>query len=103
MKRKILYFFGIVTASVLLIFFLVPIRLQFGKWGCVTQRGFLSPGETYLDGTRHVFQRGSWHMGDGTRLYGFTYGVKIGRFYFTYGTIHGDPIDPLIEPDDASR
>ena len=49
--------------------------------------------DPYLDGTGRVFQTVSWHLGNATRTWGETYGVKIGRCYVSMGVTH---INPLI-------
>ncbi len=54
--------------------------------------------DQYLDGTGRVFQTGSWHLGNATRTWGETYGVKIGRCYVTMEVTH---INPLVTAREA--
>ncbi len=39
--------------------------------------------DPYLDGSRKLFQKCSWHLGSGTRTWGETYGVKLSRLYLS--------------------
>jgi len=54
--------------------------------------------DPYLDGSRKPFQRCSWHLGNGTRDWGQTYGVKLNRLYFSLEVRH---TDPRITADEA--
>lgn len=52
--------------------------------------GILSPGQTFLDGSRSLLQRISWHMGNGLRTWGTTYGITFARVYVTIQITHVD-------------
>lgn len=54
--------------------------------------------DEYLDGTGHVFQRGSWHLGNALRTRGETYGLKVNRYYLTFCVKH---INPRVSPEEA--
>jgi hypothetical protein len=56
--------------------------------------------DVYLDGSNRMFQKGGWHLGNGTRTWGETYGLKAGRFYLTMGVTH---TNPSITPDEANE
>ncbi len=54
--------------------------------------GLLSTAsDPYLDGSGHVFQRATWHLGNGTRTWGETHGVKIQRCYLSVQVTHLNP------------
>jgi len=51
--------------------------------------GLLRTGqEMFLDGSGDIFQRVDWHLGNGTRTRGETYGMKISRAYLTLSVTH---------------
>ena len=52
----------------------------------------------YLDGSGHVFQNVSWHLGNGTRTTGETYGIKLMRGYFSVQVRH---VNPRVSADEA--
>jgi len=56
--------------------------------------------DEYLDGSNRMFQQGGWHLGNGTRTWGETYGLKVGRFYLTMGVTH---TNPSITADEANE
>ncbi len=45
--------------------------------------GWLAPGDSYLDNSGRIFQKGSYHLGNGLRTTGRTFGVKLGHWYLT--------------------
>src|SRR6478752_7796167 len=53
--------------------------------------GILTKPDDYLDGSNHVFQKGGFHLGNGTHVWGETYGMKVDRFYVTMGVLHTNP------------
>ncbi len=57
-----------------------------------------SVSDPYLDGSRKPFQTCSWHLGNGTRTWGNTYGLKVHRLYFSLEIRH---TNPHITPDEA--
>jgi hypothetical protein len=57
-------------------------------------------GDQFLDGSRRVFQKCSWHLGDGTRTWGETYGVKVSRLYLTVEVKH---TNPRVTPAEAKE
>ena len=59
-----------------------------------------SSTDEYLDGTGHVFQRGSWHLGNALRTRGLTYGIKLNRHYLTFCVKH---INPRVSPKEANE
>jgi hypothetical protein len=54
-------------------------------------RGTLATNDQFLDGSGKMFQRGTWHLGNGTRTWGETYGVNIFRAYVTVQVTHRNP------------
>ena len=65
------------------------------------QGGVLSTAtDDYLDGSGHVFQRGSWHLGNALRTRGETYGIKLNRYYLTLGVKH---VNPRVSPKEANE
>ena len=52
----------------------------------------------FLDGSNGWFQRCSWHLGNGTRTWGETFGVKIRRAYLDVEVVH---LNPIIGPAEA--
>ncbi len=54
--------------------------------------------DPYLDGSGHVFQQISWHLGNATRTRGETYGVKIHRCYLSVFVKH---VNPHVSPAEA--
>jgi hypothetical protein len=57
-----------------------------------------SPKDQYLDGSGRMFQKGSWHLGNATRTWGETYGIKFDRFYLTLSVKH---INSSVSEKDA--
>ena len=54
--------------------------------------GFLPAShDQYLDGSGRVFQKGTWHLGNATRTWGETCGIKIGRGYVGLQVTHVNP------------
>lgn len=53
--------------------------------------GLLPRNDSYLDGTGRVFQKCTWHLGNATRTWGETYGIKVFRLYFSLGVKHTNP------------
>ena len=51
-----------------------------------------------LGGSNKTFQQCSWHLGDGTRTWGETYGLKVRRLYVSMEVEH---INPSITPREA--
>jgi len=70
--------------------------------GCLGFRGGLlaTYSDPYLDGSGKPFQRCSWHLGNGTRTWGETYGVKLGRLFLSMEVRH---TNPRIIPDEAGE
>jgi len=69
---------------------LIAIAVGFlAMFACVHDRLALHCGllpasnDQFLDNSGHFFQRCSWHLGDGTRTSGETFGIKIRRAYVT--------------------
>lgn len=56
--------------------------------------------DPYLDGYRKLFQECSWHIGNATRTWGETYGLKLRRLYVSLEVRH---CNPLITPDEAGE
>ncbi len=56
--------------------------------------------DEYLGGTGRIFQQISWHVGNATRTWGETYGVKLGRVYVSAEVRH---LNPLVKPEDAGE
>jgi len=54
--------------------------------------------DPYLDGSRKPFQKCSWHIGNATRTWGETYGLKLRRLYVSLEVRH---CNPRITPDEA--
>lgn len=54
--------------------------------------------DQYLDGSGRAFQKGSWHLGNGTRTWGETYGFKVGRFYMSMSVKH---VNTTVTPTEA--
>jgi hypothetical protein len=54
--------------------------------------------DQYLDGSGRAFQQCSWHLGNGTRTWGETYGFKVGRFYVSMSVNH---VNPRLTPTEA--
>ena len=84
----LLLFMGITLWTVILYTNHGSVRL-----GC----GTLSPGQTFLDGSRGLVQRTSWHMGNGLRTWGTTYGITFARAYvviqITHVNLHWTPTE----------
>lgn len=53
-----------------------------------------------LDGSRKLFQKCSWHLGNATRTWGETYGLKLRRLYLSLEVRH---TNPRITPDEATE
>ena len=47
-----------------------------------------------------TFQSGSWHFGNGTRTWGETYGIKLGRLYLGIEVKHTNPRISVTEAGD---
>ena len=56
--------------------------------------------DQYLDGSGRAFQKASWHLGNGTRTWGETYGVKVGHFYMSLSVKH---VNPSLTPKQAGE
>jgi hypothetical protein len=54
--------------------------------------------DQYLDGSGRAFQQG--YLGNGTRAWGETYGVKVGRFYMSLSVKH---VNPRVTPKQAAE
>ena len=54
--------------------------------------------DPYLDGSHKLFQECSWHIGNATRIWGETYGLKLRRLYLSLEVRH---TNPRITPDEA--
>jgi len=74
--------------------------LHYGDHGSFGFRcGLLAAAnDPYLDGSGKVFQKGSWHLGNGTRTWGETYGLKVHRLYVSMKVGH---TNPRITPREA--
>ena len=79
---------------------LVWCALLYHSHGSLRFRGGLlaSTSDPYLDGSRKLFQKCSWHLGHGTRTWGNTYGVKVNRLYLSMEVRH---TNPRISADEA--
>ena len=68
--------------------------------GSLRLRGGLlaTASDPYLDGPRKLFQQCSWHLGNGTRTWGKTYGAKMNRLYLSVEVRH---TNPYISADEA--
>ena len=47
--------------------------------------------DPYLDGSRRLLQKRTWHLGNGTRTWGETYGMKYNRLYLSLELSHTNP------------
>jgi hypothetical protein len=47
--------------------------------------------DSFLDGSGEAVQKCTWHLGNGRRTWGETYGVKIKRAYVTLQVMHRNP------------
>jgi hypothetical protein len=56
--------------------------------------------DSYLDDSRKVFQKCSWHIGNATRTWGETYGLRLRRLYLSLEVSH---TNPLFTPDATSE
>ena len=76
--------------SVALIVACVP--AHFGVGGCdFTTRSGLLDQDCFLDCSRSIFQSVSWHIGDATKCWGDTYGLKVGKLFWSVSVMHGRP------------
>jgi hypothetical protein len=53
---------------------------------------------SFLDGSNGLFQHCSWHLGNGTRTWGETYGIRFRRPYLNVEVKH---LNPNIHPAEA--
>jgi hypothetical protein len=69
---------------------LVWCAVLYHSHGSLRFRGGLlaTASDPYLDGSRKLFQICSWHLGNGTRTWGKTYGVKVNRLYLSMEVRH---------------
>jgi hypothetical protein len=47
--------------------------------------------DLFLDGSGEALQKCSWHLGNGRRTWGETYGVKVKRAYVSLQVMHRNP------------
>ena len=47
--------------------------------------------DSFLDGSGEALQKCSWHLGNGRRTWGETYGVKVKRAYVSLQVMHRNP------------
>ena len=47
--------------------------------------------DEFLDGSGKTFQKGGWHLGDGSHIWGEACGLKVSRIYLTMGIKHVNP------------
>ena len=72
----------------------VPMHARVGIYTFNTNSG-LTDDDEFLDGSRSIFQSLGFHPGNGTRCWGTTYGMKVGRLYWRLSTLHGSPEDDV--------
>jgi hypothetical protein len=67
--------------------------LLYVKHGSIAFRcGMLATAhDPYLDGSGRMIQECSWHLGNGTRTWGETYGFKVRRAYLSVEVKHLNP------------
>jgi hypothetical protein len=81
MKRRSAQLIGVIAAV-----------LYFQQGSVSFRVGMLSTSRgQFLDGSGRMLQEVSWHMGNGLRTWGETYGLKFGRGYVTVQVTHIDP------------
>jgi hypothetical protein len=100
-KRELHYsFFEAVHLKILIIFIGLTVAAMalflgavYPKYGSICLRCGILPNskDDYLDGSRRLFQRCGWHLGDGTYMWGTTYGIKVDRAYLSMQVTHIDP------------
>jgi len=56
--------------------------------------------DEYLDNSGRVLQSISWHLGNGRRTWGETYGLKLSRAYLTVQVTH---LDPGVTEEEANE
>jgi len=74
----------------------------YANYGSLSLRcGMLAtPKAPYLDGSGRNFQECSWHLGNATRTWGETYGVRLWRAYVSVEVRH---TNPSISPHEAKE
>src|ERR1051325_2392543 len=75
---------------------LVIVIVAGGLRGTQTSLGFncgLLPtaNDSFVDGSCEALQKCSWHLGNGRRTWGETYGVKVKRAYVSLQVMHRNP------------
>jgi len=88
------------SLAVALSWSLIWCSLLYHNHGCLGFRcGLLATAsDPYLDGFRKPYQKCSWHLGNGTRTWGETYGLEFYRLYISMEVRH---TNPRITPDEA--
>jgi hypothetical protein len=90
MKRGTKWWVAMALLSIALIIVCVPAHFGVGDCTFTTCSGLLN-GTDFLDGSTSVFQSISWHMADATKCWGDTYGLKIGKLFWSLSVMHGRP------------
>jgi hypothetical protein len=78
----------------------LPVVVLYAHHGSLSLNCGLLPTtkDLFLDGSGKTVQTASWHLGDGTRTWGETYGIKINRAFVTLQISH---LNPLRSPKAA--
>jgi hypothetical protein len=98
MKRKLLHILAAML-GVLVTVVVVWVGVLYANHGSLSfHRGSLAAHQQFLDGSGDMLQRCTWHLGNGTRTWGETYGVKIFGGYVTVEVTH---INPQVTPQQA--
>ncbi len=53
--------------------------------------------DPYLDGSGRALQNCDWHLGNGKRTWGETYGLKLKRVYVSVDVTHTNPNVTVVE------
>jgi hypothetical protein len=56
--------------------------------------------DPFLDGSNRSLQTATWHLGNGTRTWGETVGLKLRRAYLTVQIKHTNPTVSVIDAHD---
>ena len=100
MKRRLLHILA-ATLGVLVTAVAVWVGVLYANYGSLSfHRGTLAAHDQFLDGSGDVFQRCTWHLGNGTRTWGETYGVRIFGGYVTVEVKH---VNPQVTPPQAGE
>src|SRR4051812_1198811 len=97
---KRVWFWIVAGLAAIWCFVFVPL----GKGRAVGLRlssGWLASSDAHhLDNSENVFQRTTWHLGNGTRTRGSTYGNKVARAYLG---IQVTRVDSRVTPEEAQE